>query len=342
MKDKMEQEVVDELARLLLDILTLARSPQIPEHYAAVESLQTLHDDLSSLKEFLYAASKGDLSKNIAFKGFVAGTLKALQANLRHITWQTTMVAEGDFSQRIEFMGEFSRSFNAMVVRLSQNWQELAKKEEELNKLNEELRQEITIRKEVEASLLKSEEAFRLMSITDSLTGLYNRRHFNRLAEEEVHRVLRFGRRLAAMMLDIDFFKRVNDTFGHPAGDIVLKQIAQATKEVIRTTDIPARYGGEEFVILLPETTGEAAAVIAERLRRLIEDTPIQTENGPITITASFGISDYSTGVVGTESKSNEQMLAEFIAAADKALYASKKAGRNRVTIYQPDKRQHI
>ncbi len=334
----MEHEVADELARFLLDVLTLARSPQIPERYAAVESLQSLYNTLFSLKDFLYTASTGDFSRDIAFKGYVAGALKTLQANLRHIAWQTKMVAGGDFNQHIEFMGEFSQSFNAMVTRLRQNWQELAKKEEELKKLNEELRQEITIRKRVEANLRESEEAFRLMSITDSLTGLYNRRHFNRLAEDEIYRALRFGRPLAAMMLDIDFFKRVNDTFGHPAGDTVLKQIARATQEVIRTTDIPARYGGEEFVILLPETTGEVAAAIAERLRRLIEETTIQTEKGPITITASLGVSNYPADVAGTESMSNEKMLAEFIAATDKALYASKKAGRNRVTIYRPDR----
>ena len=174
----------------------------------------------------------------------------------------------------------------------------------------------------------------RLLAITDSLTGLYNRRHFNKLAEDEINRVLRYSRPLSVMMFDIDFFKHVNDSFGHARGDMVLKMVAKTTKEMIRITDIPARYGGEEFIVLFPETPVTGAASIAERLRRRIEDTTTQTEEGPITITISLGVSDY---LGETNSKPNERILSEFISKADQALYASKNAGRNRVTTYEPE-----
>jgi diguanylate cyclase (GGDEF)-like protein len=331
---KEEHDIVDELSKLLLDIMMLGKPPQVPARFGSVDSLNTLHANLLSLRDFLYAASNGDLSRQVAFKGYIGGALKTLQANLKHMTWQTKMIASGDFTQRIEFMGEFSQSFNAMVIQLDQTLKELVRKETELSQVNEELLKEINIRKQTEAALRESEEVLRLLAITDSLTGLYNRRHFNELAEAEIRRALRYTQPLTAMMFDIDFFKRVNDTYGHASGDMVLKLVAKTTKEMLRATDIPARYGGEEFIVLLPETPMEGATAIAERLRRRIEDTTTQTEKGPITITISFGISEY---LGETNSKPTERILSEFISNADQALYASKNAGRNRVTVYKPD-----
>jgi diguanylate cyclase (GGDEF)-like protein len=242
------------------------------------------------------------------------------------------MIASGDFTQRVEFMGEFSQSFNAMVMQLDQTLKEVARKDTELSKSNEDLLKEITIRKQTEATLRESEEAFRLLSITDSLTGLYNRRHFNKLAEDEVSRALRYTRPLSVVLFDIDFFKRVNDTYGHTAGDKVLKMIATITKETVRTTDISARYGGEEFIVLLPETHAVVAATVAERLRKRIEDSTVQAEECLITITASFGVSDY---LEKTNVKKHEIIVSEFIDNADRAQYKSKNTGRNRVTIYK-------
>jgi hypothetical protein len=229
-----DHDIAEELSKLLLDIITLARPPQVPDRFASVDSLQILYANLISLRDFLYAASNGDLSRQIPFKGYLSGTLKALQSNLKHMTWQTKMIASGDFTQRVEFMGEFSQSFNAMVMQLDQTLKEVASKDTELSKSNEDLLKEITIRKETEATLRESEEAFRLLSITDSLTGLYNRMHFNKLAEAEISRAIRYTRSLSVMMFDIDFFKRVNDTFGHTSGDMVLKMVAKTTKEMIK------------------------------------------------------------------------------------------------------------
>lgn len=334
MPSEKEHNMVDELSKLLLDTMMLATPPQVPGHFASVDSFQTLHADLLSLRDFLYAASNGDLSKHVAFKGYIGGALKTLQANLKHMTWQTKMVASGDFTQRMEFIGEFSQSFNTMVMQLDQTMKELVRKETELSQANKELIKEINIRKQTEAALRESEEALRLLAITDSLTGLYNRRHFNKLAEDEIGRALRYSRPLSVMMFDIDFFKHVNDSFGHVIGDMVLKMVAKTTKRMVRTTDIPARYGGEEFIVLLPETPVAEAASVAEKLRKRIEDTTVQAEKCPITITLSFGVSDY---LGKTNSKPDESVLSEFVANADRALYASKKAGRNRVTVYESE-----
>jgi diguanylate cyclase (GGDEF)-like protein len=325
--------IVDEISKLLQDLITLPKPPSIPDSFAGVDSFQTLYANLVSLKDFLYAASNGDLSKQVTFKGYMAGSLKALQANLRHLTWQTKMVASGDFTQRVEFMGEFSQSFNSMVVQLDQTLKELVSKKTELTKANEELLKEIAIREKTELALRKSEETLRIQAITDSLTGLYNRMHFNKIVEDEIHRASRYSRPLSVVMFDIDFFKRVNDTFGHITGDEVIKMVGAVTKEQVRATDTPARYGGEEFIVLLPETSVEGAAVVAERIRAQIETTAIQTEEHTISVTASFGVSHYR---VKTNNKLHEIGLSEFIANADQALYTSKNSGRNRVTVFNP------
>ena len=329
-----ENPEIDELAGLLLDTLLRPEPPALPERYADVDALQTFHTNLCALRDFLHAASNGDLSATVPLRGYVGGTLKTLQANLRHMTWQTKMVASGDFSQRIEFMGEFSESFNAMVMQLDRTLQELMAKKTELSQANEELLKEISIRKETEAELRNSKEELRRLAMTDALTGLFNRRHFNQVAKEEIGRALRYRRPLSVMAFDIDHFKRVNDTFGHSNGDRVLAMIARITREVLRTTEVAARYGGEEFIVLLPETPAPAAAEVAERLRTEIEEAALPSERGPIAVTASFGVSD---ALQCSGAKPEEQVLSEFVSSADRAMYASKAAGRNRVTVFGED-----
>jgi diguanylate cyclase (GGDEF)-like protein len=334
MLSEREREIVEEVSKLLLDIMMHATPPPVHDSFASIDSFQTLYADLLSLRDLLYATSNGDLSGQVPFEGYIGSALKTLQANLRHITWQTKRVASGDFTQRIEFMGEFSQSFNAMVRQLDQTLKELARKETRLSKANEELLKEINIRKHTEATLRDNEEALRLMAITDSLTDLYNRRYFYELAEAEISKALRYSRPLSIMMFDIDFFKHINNNFGHAIGDMALKMVAKTTKEMLRATDIPARYGGEEFVALLAETPVAQAAIVAERLRRLIGETTVQAGEYRLTVTVSFGVSGY---VGKMHSRSKERVLSELVTNADKALYASKNAGRNRVTVYEPE-----
>jgi len=159
------------------------------------------------------------------------------------------------------------------------------------------------------------------LSTTDPLTGLSNRRHFDAAAKLEVIRARRYGRPLSAVMVDLDHFKRVNDTHGHAAGDRVLVAVADLCIRLARTTDLKARLGGEEFCLLLPETPPESSRVLAERLRADVEALPFDADGRPFRVTASMGISGY---VPGDE-------LESLVGRADAALYAAKESGRNRV-----------
>jgi two-component system cell cycle response regulator len=164
------------------------------------------------------------------------------------------------------------------------------------------------------------------MAITDPLTGLHNRRylegHVGTLAEQAASR----GKPLALMILDIDFFKSINDTYGHDAGDDVLREFATRIRKSIRGIDLAARYGGEEFVIVMPETDLHVAGIIAERLRRSIANEPFSIEKGTkrIEVTISVGISML-------EKKS--EPVADVLKRADQALYRAKHDGRNRVVV---------
>jgi len=158
------------------------------------------------------------------------------------------------------------------------------------------------------------------LASTDSLTGAYNRYKFTQLFAVELQHELRYGGGLALIMFDIDNFKRVNDEFGHKAGDMVLKEITQLVLGLIRATDVMTRWGGEEFLILVPRDGREAAVTLAEKLRGAIEDHPFP---GVSKVTASFGVGACMPG----------DTLESICARADEALYRAKHEGRNRVRI---------
>jgi len=164
------------------------------------------------------------------------------------------------------------------------------------------------------------------LSTTDPLTGLSNRRHFDAAAKLEIIRARRYGRPLSAVMVDLDHFKRVNDTFGHAAGDRVLVGVAGLCLRLARTTDLKARLGGEELCLLLPETPAESSRVLAERLRADIGALTFDEAGRSFGVTASMGIAGY---VPGDEVES-------LIARADRALYEAKESGRNRVVLAGP------
>jgi len=170
--------------------------------------------------------------------------------------------------------------------------------------------------------LLEKAQLLEQWAITDSLTGLHNRRHFLELAELEFHRARRYQHPLSAMMLDIDHFKRVNDTYSHALGDQVIQAVAALCRENLRDIDLMGRYGGDEFVALVPEVNLDDARKAAERLRKIIADAPIDTERGPLNITISIGVVALAPDYLDFASLLNQ---------ADAALYTAKNAGRNRV-----------
>jgi diguanylate cyclase (GGDEF)-like protein len=167
-------------------------------------------------------------------------------------------------------------------------------------------------------------DKLKVLAALDSLTGLYNRRQFEAAFRAELARCQRYMRPLSLLLIDIDFFKNVNDCFGHEAGDQALKEFARTIAAGKRDSDIAARVGGEEFAILLPETGKEAAGAFAERLRELVRENSIDVVGGPLRLTVSIGVAEATIRTAGIETLLRE---------ADQALYDAKRAGRDRVAI---------
>ena len=163
------------------------------------------------------------------------------------------------------------------------------------------------------------------LAITDYLTGLYNIRYFYHRIDEEISRAQRYKLHLSCLMIDIDHFKKINDNYGHRAGDIVLTEFAHLLKKHTRKSDVLARYGGEEFIVLLPQTSPEAAVSKAETIRNFIEKHRFRGIKGKNGLTVSIGISSFPARTI----KNKE----DIITAADNALYKAKSTGRNRVVF---------
>ena len=237
MRPKNEHDIVDELSKFLSDTILLAKLPDVPARFAAVDSLQTLHADLLSLRDFLYSASNGDLSKQVVLNGYLGGTLKTLQANLKHMTWQTKMVASGDFTQRIDFMGEFSQAFNTMVMQLDRTLKALVSKETELNKANEDLLKEVAARGKMAQRLNKE------VSLKTFLLELHEKA--STLTDREIYGyILDYAVRLSESA--IGFFHLVSDD----QKDIILTTWNQeALKNCVASyaSHYPAEQAGSWF-----------------------------------------------------------------------------------------------
>lgn len=163
-----------------------------------------------------------------------------------------------------------------------------------------------------------------LASRVDGLTQLYNRAHWQSRLMEEFSRAGRYKHALSLLLFDLDHFKSINDTHGHLGGDAVLVCVAEIVRGSLRESDVAGRYGGEEFGIILPNTDGQGAMVVAERLRKSIESFAVPFENVTINMSASIGVVEFSSALQDAE---------EMIAKADEALYVAKEAGRNRVVL---------
>jgi diguanylate cyclase (GGDEF)-like protein len=174
--------------------------------------------------------------------------------------------------------------------------------------------------------LITNAESLHRLATTDALTAVHNRRQFLQLAEAEWNRFSRYQRPLSALVLDLDWFKLINDRFGHAAGDAALQSAARACRSDQRRTDIVGRMGGDEFAILLPETDEVQAIAVAERISNKIKSEPIVTDRGPLKLTLSIGVAEATLSMSGA---------AALLDSADQALYMAKLAGRNCVAQFR-------
>lgn len=278
------------------------REGDIPESLRGLKGIEDLHALLWDIRHLTYALGKGDLKYVCKGKGCVIGALKTLQANLCHLTWQAQCIARGEYQHRVNFMGDFSTAFNQMVVELDKNVSEL----------------------------MRLSQKYKRLSSRDSLTGMYNRRAFQNLVVDALGGGGQSELPSTIIMADIDHFKKVNDTYGHACGDVVLRAFAQKMSSLLRSHDLLCRYGGEEFVILLPGAALEVGAVVAQRLCRGAQGMTLHCEGLDLRITASFGVS--SLAVPQPQSRKEiMEALDSAVKRADDCLYQAKNAGRNTV-----------
>jgi two-component system, cell cycle response regulator len=177
--------------------------------------------------------------------------------------------------------------------------------------------------KQLYEALQEKNQQLEKLANRDGLTGLYNHRYFHEQLSQDFLRAKRYHESLSCILLDIDYFKKFNDTYGHQTGDIVLSTLGQVIRDTIRDSDSAARYGGEEFAIILHYTERQAALHVAERLRQTVEHRDVRDKDNVLRITISLGVATFPH-----EQIHNHKQIVEF---ADKALYKAKKNGRNRV-----------
>ncbi|MEI7848234.1 MAG: diguanylate cyclase [Chloroflexota bacterium] len=185
---------------------------------------------------------------------------------------------------------------------------------------------DISVRKAAEEKIRLLNIELENLSMTDFLTNLFNRRYFMLRGTEAIKLVSRNEEPLALLMLDIDWFKKVNDNYGHEIGDLALQHVAAVLKSSLREIDILARMGGEEFAVLLPNTAQNEAVALAERVRKLMQDSPFETTGKALSITVSIGAAVFENGMLDIYS---------LLRNADMALYEAKRSGRNRVVLFQ-------
>lgn len=319
-----EQHVIRHIDRLV----NSPTVPEIPEKFANDKTFVALHDTLVGLRQHMTDISRGILLHDVRERGFLAGALKAHLAHLRHLTWQVEQVSQGDFTQRIEFMGDFSKAFNSMVIQLDTTLNNLRMTELALTKLTASLRRRVERGDTAVQALKRSEARFKYLADHDPLTGTLNRRSFLLFAEKGMKSAAQAHTACTIALMDVDFFKNFNDTHGHLGGDIALKHVVSQAGTSLRQTDSMGRYGGEEFIFFFGDANLEQGRRAAERIRETIAHAPVCLDSGHADITVSMGI---STVLPEWEGERDARFLRNVIARADTALYQAKQNGRNRV-----------
>ncbi|MBN1536435.1 MAG: diguanylate cyclase [Anaerolineales bacterium] len=335
------EEFLEYVVEVVNQVLASGQMPEsLPPILSENSQFRGLLSDLIAIYQFSLALANGKLDQEYRIRGKIAGALKSLQANLRHLTWQTQRVAQGDFSQRVDFMGDFSIAFNSMVKNLHdygeaseqrtlksstqkqmvvKSMLEAQSNRDEIEKINAQLKAQLEEINQLQ--LLLQEQAIR-----DQLTGLFNRRYLGETLERELARAKRSHYPVSVIMIDLDGFKNLNDSYGHQVGDMVLQSLGNLLLVKTRMGDIPCRYSGEEIVVVFPNVDAETTAQRAEYLREAFAE--LSFNNAGLTIQATF-----SAGVASFPEHADE--MEDLLHAADRALHTAKSTGRNRVAVYQ-------
>jgi len=235
------------------------------------------------------------------------------------------MVEKGDFTQEIHFTNEFSNAFNNVVRRLELSLSKLKEKEDTLADINNRLRREV----ESKESLKESNTYLKFLASHDSLTGILNRRAFIETVEIELATAKYLCVPCCLAMMDIDHFKKFNDTYGHSAGDEALRHAVKMVCSRLRKNDFMGRYGGEEFVLFFYYANKETGLKILDRLRIFLSESPVHLEKGLVEIHASFGLVE-----IDVEKAAEKGYIQKLIHDADTALYTAKLSGRNKVVVF--------
>jgi diguanylate cyclase len=276
--------------------------------------LQSLDQRLETIQQLVNHASKGQINRSdarLVFEGLLEGQVDSIRSVVNN---ENDLGELGhSISEHLGLIIQAMQTFNAeeyhRQTELAEQLRDMQLKLDDMEKLAESAQDAI--------------EEQRKKAMYDSLTGMPNREAYQQRLEQEVQRIKRYGGKLSLMVCDVDFFKRINDAYGHLAGDKVLRIIAKSLQRNLRSTDFIARFGGEEFVALMPETSTSEAKIVAEKMRRKVEESPFNFKKEPVQITVSFGISEFAEG----------ESAAEVFSRADKALYEAKKHGRNQVHL---------
>jgi len=299
--------------------------PKLPEEYEKEPLIVQIHEELKAIREISRAFSEGNFSTDINIRGVIPNHLKTLQTSFRNVIWQTQMLEKGDFTQEVHFIDEFSKAFNNVVRRLELCLSKLKEKEDTLADINNKLRREV----ESKESLKESNTYLKFLASHDSLTGILNRRAFIETVEIELATAKYLCVPCCLAMMDIDHFKKFNDTYGHSAGDEALRHAVKMISSRLRKNDFMGRYGGEEFILFFYYANKETGLKILDRLRIFLSESPVYLEKNLVEIHASFGLVE-----IDVEKAAEKGYIHKLLRDADAALYSAKLSGRNKVVVF--------
>ena len=310
LENKPDWSTLDELAQKTIELLNQRLSDEKKQFEGYLSELNAKLERINEIVELDSATLKELKEINLDFNDSINQQMSEAREKI-------------DNQDKVDVLkSDLLASLDAIAQRLEDYQTTYGSKLQSLQSNKQEMNQHIQTLEKENLELLTELHKERQLSMLDTLTQLPNRQGFNTRLDEELSRAKRYNHYLSIAMLDIDFFKKINDDFGHLVGDKVLRMIANEMKKVCRESDFIARFGGEEFVVLLPQTSQQDAVIAIDKIRKHISNCPFHFQNRPVPLTLSGGVAE----------RREDEDTESWMDRADSALYASKRNGRNRVT----------